>query len=80
MRIFNSDGSEVEACGNAARAVALLHGKPVTIETGGGPIALEADRWRRAEWTWALRDSEWEAIPLAYAMDTAAMPGGLDWA
>ena len=31
MRIFNPDGSEVEACGNATRAVGLLHGAPATI-------------------------------------------------
>ena len=28
MRIFNSDGGEVGACGNASRAVAILHGAP----------------------------------------------------
>ena len=28
MRIFNADGGEVEACGNATRAVGLLHGAP----------------------------------------------------
>ncbi|MBT8388839.1 MAG: diaminopimelate epimerase, partial [Altererythrobacter sp.] len=33
MRIFNSDGGEVEACGNAARAVALLHGVPAKVLT-----------------------------------------------
>src|SRR3546814_20574938 len=27
MRIFNADGSEVEACGNATRAIGLLHGE-----------------------------------------------------
>src|SRR3989338_5118387 len=36
MRIRNADGNEVEACGNATRAVALLHGKPARIETAGG--------------------------------------------
>ena len=41
MRIFNSDGGEVEACGNASRAVALLHGAPAHVETAGGVIALE---------------------------------------
>ncbi|MEM8725273.1 MAG: diaminopimelate epimerase, partial [Pseudomonadota bacterium] len=41
MRIFNSDGGEVEACGNASRAVALLHGTPAKVETKGGIIALE---------------------------------------
>src|SRR5512139_2868855 len=36
MRIFNADGGEVEACGNATRAVGLLHGKAARIETLGG--------------------------------------------
>jgi diaminopimelate epimerase len=75
MRIFNSDGSEVGACGNAARAVALLHGAAVTIETGGGPIALEPlDGGARVDMGSPRFD--WDTIPLAYAMDTARMPVG----
>ena len=77
MRIFNSDGGEVEACGNASRAVALLHGAPVTIETGGGPITLEPlDGGARVDMGTPRFD--WDAIPLAYPMDTAAMPVGWD--
>jgi diaminopimelate epimerase len=38
MRIFNQDGSEVEACGNATRAVGLLHGRAAAIETLAGVI------------------------------------------
>lgn len=75
MRIFNSDGSEVEACGNAARAVALLHGEPAVIETGGGPIALEPlDGGARVDMGTPRFD--WDAIPLAYPMDTFTMPVG----
>ena len=36
MRIFNADGGEVEACGNATRCVALLLGENGRIETAGG--------------------------------------------
>ncbi|WP_245806133.1 diaminopimelate epimerase [Erythrobacter donghaensis] len=75
MRIFNSDGSEVEACGNAARAVALLHGEPVTIATGGGPIALQPMDGG-AEVDMGQPRFDWDAIPLAYPMDTFAMPVG----
>src|ERR1051325_8908248 len=39
MRIFNADGSEVEACGNATRAVGLLHGTAARIETLGGIVS-----------------------------------------
>jgi len=75
MRIFNSDGGEVEACGNASRAVALLHGSPATVETDGGVIALEPSGGGASVDMGAPR-FEWDAIPLAYAMDTGAMPVG----
>jgi diaminopimelate epimerase len=75
MRIFNADGGEVEACGNAARAVGLLQGAPATIETLGGIIAS-----RMVVGGTSLDMGEprfdWEQIPLAYALDTLAMPVG----
>ena len=77
MRIFNSDGSEVEACGNATRAVGLLHGKPATIETLGGLLRAEPSDAGIAVDLPAPR-LEWQQIPLAYAMDTLAMPVGWD--
>ena len=73
MRIFNSDGSEVESCGNASRAVALLHGKPAKVLTGGGIIALEPSAGG-ASVDMGVPRFEWQDIPLDYAMDTAAMP------
>lgn len=73
MRIFNGDGGEVEACGNASRAVALLHGQPARIETSGGAIALEPlDGGARVDM--GTPRFGWEDIPLAYAMDTGSMP------
>lgn len=73
MQIFNADGSEVEACGNATRCVPLFVGRDVTIRTkaglldarlidGGASVDMGAPRF------------EWDAIPLAYAMDTLTMP------
>ena len=72
MRIFNSDGGEVEACGNAARCVALLTGGG-RIETAGGIISASADG---AEATVDMDEPRFaaEEIPLAYPIDTAAMP------
>src|SRR3954471_19824396 len=75
MRIWNSDGSEVEACGNASRAVALLLGRQSTLETLGGTLQLAV------EGTLATVDMGsprfgWDEIPLGYAMDTASMPVG----
>ncbi|MEP0191299.1 MAG: diaminopimelate epimerase [Erythrobacter sp.] len=73
MRIFNSDGGEVEACGNASRAVALLHGEPAQVETAGGTIALRpADDGATVDM--GVPNFDWASIPLDYAMDTASMP------
>lgn len=73
MRIFNADGSEVEACGNATRAVGLLHGRPARIETLGGLVqASPAGSGISVEM--GKPRFEWDRIPLAYAMDTHAMP------
>jgi diaminopimelate epimerase len=43
MRIRNADGGEVQACGNATRAVALLHSQPAKIETAGGILEARPD-------------------------------------
>ena len=73
MRIFNADGGEVEACGNATRAVALLHGEAARIETTGGILAVQPGSNGAAVDIGEPR-FEWEQIPLAYAMDTRALP------
>ena len=73
MRIFNSDGSEVEACGNAARCVTQLVGQDAQIETVGGMISgTPGDTGATLDMGTPRFD--WDAIPLAYAMDTANMP------
>lgn len=75
MRIFNHDGGEVEACGNATRAVAMLHGVPASIATSGG--LLRADPIAGgASVDMGEPRLGWEAIPLAYAMDTLSLPLG----
>lgn len=73
MRIFNADGGEVEACGNATRAVGLLAGRAVRIATRAGILAADpmGDEVRV---DMGRPGFAWEAIPLAYAMDTLAMP------
>lgn len=75
MRIFNADGGEVGACGNAARCIAMLEGGDCTIETAGGLIRGSAEG---AGATVDMGEPRfgWDEIPLAYAMDTAAMPVG----
>lgn len=75
MRIFNHDGGEVGACGNASRAVALLHGSAAIVETGGGIIrVMPGDGGATVDM--GVPRFEWQDIPLDYAMDTSAMPVG----
>ncbi len=75
MRIWNADGGEVEACGNAARCVALLEGGETSIETKGGIIRASANG-SAATIDMGEPKFGWEEIPLAYAMDTSALPVG----
>lgn len=75
VRFFNSDGSEAGACGNGSRAVAIMHGARAVVETGSGPITLEPlEGGARVDMGSPRFD--WDAIPLAYPMDTFAMPVG----
>jgi diaminopimelate epimerase len=76
MRIWNSDGGEVESCGNATRCIVQLTGAK-TIETDGGLLEGEAVG---AEVEISLGEPRfgWDEIPLAYAMDTAALPMAWD--
>jgi diaminopimelate epimerase len=69
MRIWNADGGEVESCGNATRCVVQLEGGSATIETKGGILSGDAGGVDMGAPKFG-----WDEIPLAYAMDTAAMP------
>jgi diaminopimelate epimerase len=72
MEIWNADGSVAEACGNASRCVVGLTGA-ATIETEGGVLqgSSEGDEF---EVSLGEPRFDWEAIPLAYPMDTACLP------
>ncbi|HEY6868444.1 MAG TPA: diaminopimelate epimerase, partial [Novosphingobium sp.] len=74
-RFFNADGSESPACGNATRAVGLLHGRPARIETLAGILHSSPDSDGVAVDMGEPRFG-WDEIPLAYAMDTLSMPVG----
>jgi diaminopimelate epimerase len=82
MRIYNPDGSEAGACGNATRCVASLvmderKADQVTVQTisgllesqklGGGLISVDM----------GLAKLDWREIPVADACDTNHMPVGL---
>jgi diaminopimelate epimerase len=72
MRIWNHDGGEVESCGNASRCVVALTGAK-TIETSGGIVEGKADG-DQIEVSLPPPSFAWDDIPLAYPMDTAALP------
>ena len=70
MRIYNSDGSEVGACGNAARCVALLLAQEtgrtkVTIETQEAMLRAEATSAERVTVDNGAPRFAWDEIPLA---------------
>ncbi len=78
MRIFNGDGGEAEACGNATRCV----GRMVFEETGKGEAIVETVAGKLHVWPAAeglvTADMgpprlEWHEIPLAREMDTRAL-------
>ncbi|WP_324807807.1 diaminopimelate epimerase [Sphingomonas sp. LY29] len=75
MSIWNADGSPAEACGNATRCVVALTGA-ATIEAEGRILdgSIEGSD---VEVSMAEPRFDWDAIPLADPMDTAALP--LSW-
>ena len=72
MRIWNSDGGEVESCGNAARCVVQLTGAR-RMESAGGLLEGES-LGDEVEVSLGEPRFGWDEVPLAYAMDTAALP------
>src|SRR3546814_1773858 len=77
MRSFNADGGEGEACGNASRCGALLAGGGARIETTGGVIGAAAHDDGATVDIGEPRFG-WDDIPLAYPLDTSALPVGWD--
>jgi diaminopimelate epimerase len=77
MRIYNADGGEVESCGNATRCVVALIGKDISIETAGGLLSGTLEG-ARVTINMGAPHFEWQDIPLAFAMDSAAMPMAWD--
>ena len=75
-RIWNSDGGEVESCGNATRCVVQLTGAR-RIDSDGGLLEGE-DLGAEVEVSVGEPRFGWDEIPLAYALDTAALPMAWD--
>jgi diaminopimelate epimerase len=79
MRIYNPDGSEAEACGNATRCIAHL----MMEETGRDRVVVRTVRGdlpcqRLPDGTISADmgppSLEWQDVPLASAMDTTHLP------
>lgn len=73
LRFWNSDGGEVAACGNGSRAAAALLGGHLNIETAGGLLESQAISDGAAV-DMGMPHWDWQAVPLAFAMDTLALP------
>jgi diaminopimelate epimerase len=73
LRFWNSDGGEVAACGNGSRAAAALLGGHHSIETAGGRLDSTATSGG-AEVDMGAPRWDWDAVPLAYPMDTGKLP------
>jgi diaminopimelate epimerase len=70
MRIFNADGSQVGACGNATRCAAWLMAqetgrRKVTIETNVGLLQAEVESAERVTIDMGVPKFAWNEIPLA---------------
>ncbi|HEX9881871.1 MAG TPA: diaminopimelate epimerase [Hyphomicrobium sp.] len=70
MRIFNADGSQVSACGNAARCVAWLIAeeagrREVSVETSAGRLGAQVESPERIRIDMGTPRFTWDAIPLA---------------
>ncbi len=72
MRIWNSDGGEVESCGNATRCVVQLTGAR-RIDSDGGLLEGE-DLGAEVEVALGEPRFGWDDIPLAYPLDTNPLP------
>ena len=70
MEIYNPDGSPASACGNAARCVAYLLGKPhSTIMVGNRKLSAEMQNDGTVTVNMGKPDFNWQAIPLAYEVN-----------
>ncbi len=79
MRIWNADGQEVSACGNAARCVGWLlmeatKGERASIETRAGLLhAARGPAWDSVTVDMGQPGLNWRDIPLSEDMDTAGI-------
>jgi len=78
MRIYNSDGGEVENCGNAARCIARVlmdekNVRDITLETKGGLLVCAAHD-DLVTIDMGVPRFGWRDIPMAHETDTLSFP------
>jgi diaminopimelate epimerase len=83
MRIFNANGNEVEACGNAARCVARLLMEErdcpfVDLDSAAGLLRCTDAGDARVTVDMGVPKFGWQEIPLSEAMDTNALALRID--
>ena len=79
MRIFNIDGREVSACGNATRCVAHLlleetGGTELLLETGGGMLRCRRAGPMRISVEMGPISRDWRDFPLSREVDMLHLP------
>jgi diaminopimelate epimerase len=79
MRIFNIDGREAGACGNATRCLAYLlfdeSGRSeIVLETLGGLLVCRSEGGSNVSVTLGPIKMDWNVIPLSENCDTAHLP------
>jgi diaminopimelate epimerase len=75
MEIWNSEGFEVDACGNASRCIPWLlmeetGRKEIVVETNAGLLLTERKDTNRVSVDMGIPRLEWDQIPLKEYMDT----------
>jgi diaminopimelate epimerase len=78
MRIYNSDGGEVESCGNAARCIAGLllsenGAQDIKLSTTGGALVCKSDG-TNVSIDMGVPKFAWRDIPMARETDTLSFP------
>jgi diaminopimelate epimerase len=78
MRIWNSDGGQVDACGNATRCVGWLlleqnQTDAATIETNAGLIDVERAGDQKVRVDMGAPKLRWDQIPLAAPVETLSL-------
>lgn len=79
MRIYNTDGSEAEACGNATRCMAQLlfeetGRNDILIASRGGLLHCRSAGSRGVSVTLGPISQDWRRIPLSREADTSHLP------